>query len=100
MHNIAKNYSNSNKIIYTLYRIFCTLFRPYSHLFSKIKAKMAKIHRGGVHKKVLFVQLLIKYLHIKKKLYTFATLSFNIISNKGIYFVKIYETSASRLTCF
>ena len=61
---------------------------------------MAKIYRGGVHKKVSFVQLLIKYLHIQKKLYTFATLSFNIISNKGIYFVKIRETSASRLTCF
>lgn len=44
---------------------------------------------GGVHKQPLFVQLLIKYLHIKKKLHTFATLSFDIFSNNGICFVKI-----------
>ena len=50
---------------------------------------MAKIYRGGVHKRVSFVQLLIKYLHIKKKLYTFATLSFNIMGNFRTCNVKI-----------
>ena len=53
MHNIAKNYSNNKKNTHILHCTFCTLFRPYSHLFSKNKAKMAKIYGGGTQKGII-----------------------------------------------